>query len=116
MVEIEDEEKQIETGLILIENTGISTVVPIDYLVDILYSDNLKSSSKHYSEFLKNKAKQMDEETAEYYAKIFWNLKKKGTPIPTNDIWVAASAMRHGVHLFTNDRHFESIDGLLLFV
>jgi len=28
---------------------------------------------------------QMDEETAEYYAKIFWNLKRKGTPIPTND-------------------------------
>ena len=58
---------------------------------------------------------QADEETAEFYAKIFWNLKKKGTPIPTNDIWVAASAMRHGIHLFTNDEHFKNIDGFLLF-
>ena len=57
---------------------------------------------------------QMDEETADFYANIFWDLKKKGTPIPTNDIWVAASTMRHGVHLFTHDRHFENIDGLLL--
>lgn len=58
---------------------------------------------------------QVDEETAEIYAKIFWNLKKKGTPIPTNDIWLAASAMQHGIHLFTNDEHFKNIDGFLLF-
>ena len=58
---------------------------------------------------------QVDEETAEFYAKIFWNLKKNGTPIPTNDIWVVASAMRHGIHLFTNDEHFKNIDGFLLF-
>ncbi len=57
---------------------------------------------------------QMDEETADFYANIFWDLKKKGTPIPTNDIWVAASTMRYGVHLFTHDRHFKNIDGLLL--
>jgi len=50
-----------------------------------------------------------------FYAKIFWNLKKKGTPIPTNDIWLAASAMRYGIHLFTNDEHFKNIDGFLLF-
>ncbi|HHT9121835.1 MAG TPA: type II toxin-antitoxin system VapC family toxin [Candidatus Wunengus sp. YC63] len=58
---------------------------------------------------------QVDEETADFYANIFWDLKKKGTPIPTNDIWVAASTMRHGVHLLTHDKHFKNIDGLLLF-
>lgn len=57
-VELEDKEKQTETGLILIENTGISKVVPVDYLVDILYSDILKPSRKQYSKFLKDKAKQ----------------------------------------------------------
>ena len=56
----------------------------------------------------------MDEETAEFYAKIYWDLKKKGMPIPSNDIWVAASAMRYGLALFTYDEHFRSIDGLLM--
>lgn len=44
---------------------------------------------------------QMDEETAEFYANIDWDLKKKGKAVPSNDIWVAASAMRHGLALFT---------------
>ena len=58
---------------------------------------------------------QMDEETAEFYAKIYWDLKKKGKPIPTNDMWVAASVLRHGLALFTHDEHFNNIDGLLLY-
>lgn len=57
---------------------------------------------------------QIDEETAEFYAKIYWDLKRKGKPVPSNDIWVAASAMRHGLALFTFDDHFKNIDGLLL--
>ena len=57
---------------------------------------------------------EIDEETAEFYAKIYWDLKKKGNPIPTNDMWVAASAMRHGLSLFTYDEHFNNINGLIL--
>ncbi len=56
----------------------------------------------------------IDEETSEFYAKIFWDLKRKGNPVPGNDLWVAASAMRHGLALFTYDDHFRSIEGLLL--
>ena len=58
---------------------------------------------------------QLDEDTAEFYAKIYWDLKKKGKPIPTNDMWVAASAMRHALSLFTFDDHFTFIDGLMLY-
>ena len=56
----------------------------------------------------------IDEETAQFYAKIYWDLKRKGKPVPSNDMWVAASAMRHGLALFTFDDHFKNIDGLLL--
>lgn len=55
-----------------------------------------------------------DLETAEYYALIVKKLKKKGKPIPTNDIWIAANALRHGMGLYSFDRHFREIDGLLL--
>ncbi|MCL4537786.1 MAG: type II toxin-antitoxin system VapC family toxin [Nitrospirae bacterium] len=57
----------------------------------------------------------LDEETAEFYAKIYWDLKRKGKPIPVNDIWVASSAMRHGLSLFTYDEHFNDIGGIILF-
>lgn len=56
----------------------------------------------------------IDETTSEVYAHIFWNLRKKGYPIPTNDIWVAASAFQHSLALFTLDDHFNKVDGLII--
>ena len=55
-----------------------------------------------------------DEITAEFYANIFNVLKNRGKPIPTNDIWIAASSMQNGLSLFTLDIHFREIDGLVL--
>jgi tRNA(fMet)-specific endonuclease VapC len=52
-------------------------------------------------------------ETAEHYAGIFSQLRRKGRPIPSNDMWVAASALEHGLALFTRDAHFAEIEGLL---
>ena len=40
--------------------------------------------------------------------------KKQGTPIPTNDIWIAATALQKGLPVYTFDQHFEHIAGLLL--
>jgi predicted nucleic acid-binding protein len=51
----------------------------------------------------------VDEETAVRYAAIFDPLRRAGTPIPTNDIWIAASAMQHGAALLTTDPHFRLI-------
>jgi predicted nucleic acid-binding protein len=55
-----------------------------------------------------------DLETAEFYALIVKKLKTKGKPVPSNDVWIAANALRHGMALYSFDRHFEEIDGLLL--
>ena len=55
-----------------------------------------------------------DLETAEFYALIVKKLKTKGRPIPTNDIWIAANALKHGLALYSFDGHFQEIDGLLL--
>jgi len=57
----------------------------------------------------------IDDETPEYYAKIFQDLSTKGTPIPSNDIWIAASAMQHGLLLATFDDHFKYIEGLMTY-
>jgi tRNA(fMet)-specific endonuclease VapC len=55
-----------------------------------------------------------DESTAEYYAHIMTNLRSKGKPIPTNDIWIAAVALQNGLALYTLDKYFENVDGLIL--
>ena len=55
----------------------------------------------------------VDEYTAEYYCSILNQLKSSGTPIPTNDIWIAAVAFQHGLQLYTLDKHFSKVDGLL---
>jgi predicted nucleic acid-binding protein len=54
----------------------------------------------------------IDLATAEQYASVFIELKKSGTPIPTNDLWVAASALRHGLALFSFDTHFRNVKNL----
>jgi predicted nucleic acid-binding protein len=56
----------------------------------------------------------VDDETAAYYATIYRNLRNKGHPIPTKDMWIAASALQHGYALFSYDGHFQAVDGLLI--
>ena len=56
----------------------------------------------------------LDRRTADHYAAIYLALKRSATPIPTNDMWIAASALQHNFLLYTFDRHFHAIAGLRL--
>jgi len=55
----------------------------------------------------------IDEDTAECYALIARHLHEQGTPLPAHDIWIAASAMQHGLLLVTTDTHFARIPQVL---
>ena len=55
----------------------------------------------------------LDEETSERYAIIINHLRERGTPVPTNDLWIAASAMQYGLKVITADRHFLRIPQIL---
>jgi tRNA(fMet)-specific endonuclease VapC len=50
--------------------------------------------------------------TADRFGRVAAALRKAGTPIPTNDVWIAAHAFETGAELITFDRHFESVRGL----
>jgi tRNA(fMet)-specific endonuclease VapC len=50
--------------------------------------------------------------TADRFGRIAAKLREKGTPIPTNDIWIAAQAMDVGADLLSSDTHFSAVDGL----
>ena len=52
-------------------------------------------------------------ETAEHYARIFVQLRRAGTPVPDNDLWIAALVLEHDLILITRDRHFERIPQLI---
>jgi len=51
--------------------------------------------------------------TADRFGRIAASLRRRGTPLPTNDIWIAAHAIESGAELLSFDRHFEFIDGLV---
>lgn len=53
-----------------------------------------------------------DERTTHEYAKLCLQLRKQGTPIPTNDIWIAALVLQHGLLLYDRDRHFDQLPQL----
>ena len=53
-----------------------------------------------------------DEQTTFHYARIFRQLREQGTPIPTNDIWIAALVQQHDLQLFSRDAHFDVLPQL----
>ncbi|MCP4346916.1 MAG: type II toxin-antitoxin system VapC family toxin [Desulfobacterales bacterium] len=53
-------------------------------------------------------------ETAYFYGKVKNNLRKKGRPIPENDIWIAAVSLQHDLILVSRDEHFKEVDDLKL--
>lgn len=56
----------------------------------------------------------MTEQTAILYTEIFATLRQKGTPIPINDVWIAAIVLEQGAILCSRDTHFSLIEGLPL--
>jgi tRNA(fMet)-specific endonuclease VapC len=53
-----------------------------------------------------------DDQTTHHYASVFRQLRKQGTPIPTNDMWLAALVVQHNVALHARDRHFDHLPQL----
>lgn len=56
----------------------------------------------------------VSDRTSVFYARLYTALRRAAHPIPANDLWIAASAMEHGLVLLTFDRRFDEIDGLAL--
>lgn len=50
-----------------------------------------------------------DEDTTHHYGRLFHQLRRQGTPIPTNDLWIAALVVQHQLHLFARDTHFDHL-------
>jgi len=90
---------------------------PIIAIAELIYGAyNAQNTTKKLSEVEKIKTKgislYVDDATTYEYGKIKSKLKQNGTPIPENDIWIAAIALQHQLPVFTNDKHFEKVENL----
>jgi len=89
-----------------------SPVVLGELMFGFYSGTRFKQNMEDLNEFLRHEIVDLiplGEITADRYSRIAHQLRKQGTPIPTNDIWIAAQAMEHGAELITSDRHFEQL-------
>jgi len=54
----------------------------------------------------------VDAGTARQYGRVKGELRRKGRPIPENDLWIAAMALQHGLQLASRDGHFDYVEDL----
>jgi len=91
--------------------------VPVIVLGEYRYGVRQSRHRVRYEEWLARylphyRVLPVDEETAIRYAAIRSELKAAGTPIPTNDAWIAALCRQHSLPLVSRDRHFDFVRGL----
>lgn len=94
----------------------ISPVVLAELMYGFRNGARYEPNMEALHEFLAHEAVetiQIGATTADRYARIAAELRRQGTPIPSNDIWVAAQTFEYGAELVTADRHFEKINGLV---
>jgi len=93
----------------------LSTVVAGELLYGFRAGSRFERNRQDLEAFIANpfvKVVPVTMATADRFSRIAAALRKQGTPIPANDIWVAAQAMETGAELLSFDRHYESVAGL----
>ena len=99
---------------------GIPAIVFGELWLGFLLGQRFEKNVSELQEFLGNPIVhelEIDRDVARIYAEIVAALREEGTPLPTNDIWIAAAAARSGATVVTYDGHFRDIQrvGSLVF-
>ena len=91
--------------------------VPVIVLGEYRYGIRQSRDRQRYEQWLTEsiltfRVLNVDEETAVSYANLRSELKRAGTPIPSNDVWIAALCRQHSLALLSRDRHFDLVRGI----
>ncbi len=92
---------------------AVPSIVIGELWLGFLGGAQVQENESELGQFLENSVVEevpIDHDIARIYAEIVLALKAKGTPLPTNDIWIAAVAARVGAPVLTFDKHFHSIE------
>lgn len=99
------------------EEIFISVFVIGELLFGFTAGSKEEANRQTFNNFLKKptvKILHTTMETAEIFGRLKNALKKRGTPIPVNDVWIAAHSVENGSFLVSYNSHFDNIPGLLL--
>ena len=91
---------------------GVPVVTLGELRTGFLLGGQSERNEAELLDFLSNpvvEALEFDAEVSRHYAEIVVDLRRSGTPVPTNDVWIAAAAARVGALVLTFDAHFEKI-------
>ena len=91
---------------------GVPVIVLGELAVGFRQGKRSRENQAELDQFLANPFVQVlpiEEDMVSSYADIIVDLRKAGTPLPANDIWIAAVATRHGANVLTYDEHFRAI-------
>ena len=94
------------------EWVGVSSIVVGELRAGFQLGSRTDDNAGELDEFLSHPFVEtllVDTAVAQIYGEIFADLRSRGRPLPTNDIWIAATAARAGATVLTFDKHFESI-------
>ncbi len=94
------------------EWVGVPAITLGELRTGFLLGGHRIRNQSELSDFLANPVVEIlavDEEVSRHYAEIVADLRQLGTPLPTNDIWIAATAARAGALVLTFDNHYEKI-------
>ena len=106
-------EPSLEPVLRKTEQLAIPVIVLGEYRYGILHSRN----RRHYQQWLlehlpKFRVLDIEDRTTISYSAVRIELKKAGTPIPSNDVWIAALCRQHSLPIISRDRHFDLVPGI----
>lgn len=106
-------EQGIEPLLRKAHQLSIPVIVLGEYRYGISLSRDRRQYEKWLAEYLpKFQVLDVDEQTTLPYSAIRTELKTAGTPIPSNDCWIAALCRQHSVPIISRDRHFDLVPGI----
>ncbi|MEQ8469614.1 MAG: PIN domain-containing protein [Marinoscillum sp.] len=91
--------------------TNHTILIPSIVVGELFYGANLSAKRRlrviEVSNFIQNHiVVDVNAETSEFYGSLKAELKQAGTPIPENDVWIAALSKQHSLILATKDNHF----------
>jgi tRNA(fMet)-specific endonuclease VapC len=111
--------KLIHSEIESADQVFVSAVVIAELLIGFANGTRSSQNKQLLADFLSQPTvvqTNITQETAEVYQQVYSSLAKKGTPIPINDVWIAAQSLEMGAKLLTCDKHFEQVPGLRLLV
>lgn len=92
---------------------AIPVIVLGEYRYGISHSRNRRQYEEWLTEYLPNfRILEVEERTTIPYGAVRSELKRAGTPIPSNDVWIAALCRQHVLPLLSRDRHFDLVPGI----